>query len=65
MVESAREVCGSVRVGEKDPKSVWWNYEIKATVRKEKGGCVEGVSSLRCREKRKMYGSVHIRDEKG
>ena len=23
MVESAREVCGSVRVGGKDPKSLW------------------------------------------
>ena len=29
MLESAREVCGSVRVGRKTPKSVWWN-EIKA-----------------------------------
>ena len=27
MVESAREVCGSVRVGGKNPKSVWWNDE--------------------------------------
>ena len=29
MVESAREVCCSVRVGGKNPKSVWWNDEIK------------------------------------
>ena len=36
MVESAREVCGSVRVGGKNPKSVWWSDEIKAVVtRKE------------------------------
>ena len=36
MVESTREVCGSVRVEGKNPKSVWWNDEIKATVtRKE------------------------------
>ena len=25
MVETAREVCGSVRVRGKNPKSVWWN----------------------------------------
>ena len=36
MVESTREVCGSVRVEGKNPKSVWWNDEIKAAVtRKE------------------------------
>ena len=36
MVESARKVCGSVRVGGKNPKSVWWNDEIKSAVgRKE------------------------------
>ena len=36
MVEIAREVCGAVRVGGKNPKSVWWNDEIKAAVvRKE------------------------------
>ena len=34
MGESAREVCGSVRVGGKNPKSVWWNDEIKAEVRR-------------------------------
>ena len=32
MVESAREVCGSVRVGGKNPKSVQWNDEVKAAV---------------------------------
>ena len=26
-------VCGSVRVVRKSPKSVWWNDEIKGTVR--------------------------------
>ena len=35
MVESAREVCGSVRVGGKPPKSMWWNDEIKAAVRRK------------------------------
>ena len=35
MVESAREVCGSVRVGGKNPKSVWLNDEMKAAVRRK------------------------------
>ena len=35
ILESAREVCGSVRVGGKNPKCVWWNDEIKATVRRK------------------------------
>ena len=37
MVESTREVCGSVRGG---TPSVWWNDVVKAAV--EKGGCLEG-----------------------
>ena len=36
MVESEREVCGSVRVGENNPKSVWWNDEVKAVERRKK-----------------------------
>ena len=35
-MESAREVYGSLTVGEKNPKSVWWNDEIKAAVRRKK-----------------------------
>ena len=36
MVESAREVCGSVRVGRKNLRSVCWNDKVKAAVsRKE------------------------------
>ena len=34
MVESSGEVCGSVRVGGKNPKSMWWNNEVKAAVRR-------------------------------
>ena len=34
-MESAREVCDSVRVGGKNPKSVWWNDERKAAVRRK------------------------------
>ena len=36
MVESAKEVCGSVKVRGKNPKSVWWTDEIKAAVRRKK-----------------------------
>ena len=35
MVENAREVCGSVRVGRKNPKSVGWNNEVKAAFRRK------------------------------
>ena len=35
MVEIAREICSSVRVGENNPKSLWWNDEIKAAVRRK------------------------------
>ena len=35
MVESVREVCGSVRLGEKNQKRVWWNDEIKGAVRRK------------------------------
>ena len=34
MVESAREVCGSVRVGGKNAKSVWWNDQVKSAVKR-------------------------------
>ena len=36
MVESAREMCGSVRLGGNNPKSVWRNDEVKAEVRRKK-----------------------------
>ena len=35
MNKGAREVCGSVRVGGKDPKSVWWNGEVKSAIRRK------------------------------
>ena len=35
MVESAREVCCSVRVVGKNPNNVWWNNEVKADVRRK------------------------------
>ena len=42
MVESAREMCDSVGEEGKNPKSVWWNDEVKASVT---GGCLEGCVS--------------------
>ena len=35
MVESAKEVCSSVRVGGKNPKNVRWNDEIKAALKRK------------------------------
>ena len=35
MAKSAREMCGSVRDGRKKTKSLWWNDEIKAAVRRK------------------------------
>ena len=35
MVESAREVYNSMKVREKNPKSVLWNNEVKAAVRRK------------------------------
>ena len=36
MVESAREVCGSVKVERKNPERVWLNNEVKAEGRRKK-----------------------------
>ena len=56
-MKCAREVCGSVRVGGKNPKSVRWNDEVKAAIMRKdftwkevfaasneeaKGRCMEG-----------------------
>ena len=35
IVESAREVFGSVKVWEKNPKSVQWNDKVKAAVKRK------------------------------
>ena len=35
MVESAREVWGSGRVGFGNPKSMWWNDQVKAVVKRK------------------------------
>ena len=36
MVESAREVCSSMRVGRGNPKSVWCKDQVKAAVRERR-----------------------------
>ena len=64
MVESAREVCGSVRVEEKNLKSVQWNDEIKAVVRGNKAAW-RWVLAADNEGKRKTYESVKRREEKG
>ena len=53
MVGRAREVCGSVRVGGKNPKCVWWNDEIKAAVRRKEAAwkLVLGASDEETKER--------------
>ena len=56
MVESARELCGSMRVGVKNTKSVWWNNKVKAAVRRKESAWMEVLvagdedSKQRCME---------------
>ena len=45
MVEIAREVCGSVRVEEKNSKSVWWIDDIKAEVRRKEAALKDVLAS--------------------
>ena len=47
MVESGREVCGSMRVGGKNPESVWWNDEIKAAARRKEAAWKGGAGNYR------------------
>ena len=56
MVESAREMCDSMRVGGKNPKRIWWNDEVKAALRRKKVAWKEvlaasyGKAKERCME---------------
>ena len=45
MVESAREKCGSVRVGGRNPKSVQWNVEVKTAVRRKEAAWKEVLAA--------------------
>ena len=72
MVESAIEVCGSVRVGGKNPKSVWRSNEIKVAVRRKeaawKGVLAASVEETKERcmeeEKRKVKRCIIQRKKK-
>ena len=58
MVESARKVCGSVRVGGKNPKCVWWSDEVKpAVMRKE--AAWKGVLAASDRERKERCMEVY------
>ena len=35
MIDSAREVRGSVRMGGKNPKNMWWNDAVRAAVERK------------------------------
>ena len=48
VVESAREVCGSVREEEKNPKREWWNYDVKAVVKRKMLSASDEESKERC-----------------
>ena len=56
IVVTAREVCGSMRGGGKNLKSVWWNDEIKATAERKEATWKEMLGARtedakeRCRE---------------
>ena len=56
MVNSAREVCGSMRVGEMSLRNVWWNdvaratFESKKAVWKEVLGAGDEDAKERCME---------------
>ena len=62
MVESAREVCGSVKVGGKNPKSVWWNNEVKYAGRRKETALKEVLASNNEEVKERCMGAY--RDEK-
>ena len=65
MVESAREVCGSVRVGGKKPKECMWEDEVKAAVRRKEAAQKEVLAASIEETKEKIYESIQRRKEKG
>ena len=67
-VESAREICGSVRVGGGNPKGLWRNDHVKAAVKRkedarkevlgardknERGICLEAYKDEKRKAKRR------------
>ena len=55
MVESARGVCGSVRGGGKNSKSMCWNDEIKAAVRRKEDAWKEVLGEKRKERLKDVY----------
>ena len=41
LVESTRKVCGSVKEGEKNSKSVWWKDKVNAEVKRKEAAWKE------------------------
>ena len=64
MVESAKELCGSVRVGGKNPKGVWWNNKVKATVRRKEAAWKELLAASDQEAKERCM-ETYRRKEKG
>ena len=63
MIESTREVYSSARVGGKNPKSVWWNDEVKAAVRRKEA--IWKVLEASDEEAKERCKEVYRRREKG
>ena len=45
MIESTREVCGSVKGEGKNPKSLWWNDEVQAVFRRKEVAWKEDLAA--------------------
>ena len=54
VINSAREVCGSSRVGRKNSKSEWWSVEFKVAVGM-KDAARKNVLEKRVRSGKKFY----------
>ena len=63
VVESARKVCGSLRVEGKNPKCVWWDDEVKAAVRRKEAAWRE-VLTASDEESREICMKAYIVEKK-
>ena len=58
MVESGREVCGLVTVEGGNSKSVWWNNQEKAAVKRKEAAWREVLRARDEYAKKKKFGSL-------
>ena len=65
IVESRREVCGSVRVEGKNTNSLWWNYERIAAVRRKEAAWKEVLAASHEEAKKKDVWKRTRREEEG